>query len=289
MYLLLSLKVPKEKVEALEEEIYLYEKLSWETEEKEDGFLFKFYIPISLSEQDRKKLNFIETLASKFQDISLEYSLTKRENWEVIWKYHFKPLEVGEKFIILPAWEEKPMETERIPIYINPGQAFGTGHHPTTQLMLENLEYFLEEICKNFEQPYVLDMGCGTGILSIASAKLCPKAIIYALDIDELAIEAAKKNAELNQINSSLFIQKELPQERDLKFNLILANIGVKELKNLAPTFKKLSRPRETLLLLSGILKENLIEIEKYYKNFSFRPIKSQYLREWALIALRAT
>ncbi|MFN4132255.1 MAG: 50S ribosomal protein L11 methyltransferase [Caldimicrobium sp.] len=288
MYLLLILKVPKERAESIEEEIYLYEKLSWETEEKEEEVLFKFYIPISLKDQDKEKLFFIEALASKFDDINLEYTLTKRENWEVIWKYHFKPLEIGKKLIILPSWEEELRVPERIPVYIDPGQAFGTGHHPTTQLMLENIEYFLEELCQKFEDPYILDMGCGTGILSIACAKLCPNAIIYAVDIDELALEAAKKNITLNQIASPLYILKELPKEENLKFNLILANIGTKELKNLAPTFKKLSKPKETLLLLSGILKEDLKEIEKFYRNFSFSPIKSQYLREWALIALKA-
>ncbi|MFN3920808.1 MAG: 50S ribosomal protein L11 methyltransferase [Caldimicrobium sp.] len=287
MYLFLILKVPKERAESIEEEIYLYEKLSWETEEKEEEVLFKFYIPISLNDQDKEKLFFVEALASKFDDIHLEYALTKRENWEVIWKYHFKPLEIGKKLIILPSWEEELRVTERIPIYIDPGQAFGTGHHPTTQLMLENIEYFLEELCQKFEDPYILDMGCGTGILSIACAKLCPKAIIYAVDIDELALEAAKKNITLNQIASPLYILRELPKEENLKFNLILANIGTKELKNLAPTFKKLSRPKETLLLLSGILKEDLMEIVKFYRNFSFRPIKSQYLREWALIAFK--
>ncbi len=288
MYLLLILKIPKELSDELAEELYLVGNLSWETEEKEEQVLYKFYFPITLPPQEEKKLSFLEDLSQKFSEINLEYTLVKRENWEVIWKYHFKPLRVGEKLIILPPWEEEPIEEDKIILYIHPGQAFGTGHHPTTQLMLENLELYLKELCKKKPSPLVLDMGCGTGILSVATAKLCPKAIIYAIDIDELALEATQKNAKLNQISSQLYILKELPKIDNLKFDLILANIGTRELKNLAQTFQTLSKPGETLLLLSGILKEDLWEIENYYKKLSFKSIKTQFLKEWSFIAFQA-
>lgn len=289
MYLLYILKIPHEFSEQIEEELYFFEKLSWEKEERDKEVLLKFYFPLCLKKKDEEKINFLENLCSKYENISSELKLIKKENWEEIWKYHFKPLEIGHKLLILPPWEEFPKNSERIPLFIYPGQAFGTGHHPTTQLMLEYLEYYISEITTIKENPFVLDMGCGTGILTVATVKLCPQAIIYAIDIDELAIEATQKNLELNQLSSNnISVMTALPKEISFNFDLILANIGSKELKQLAPIFKKLSYPEKTILLLSGILKDDLPEMEKFYKNFSFKTLKTQFLREWAILALKA-
>lgn len=290
MYLLYQLKIPSALSEQIEEELYLYEKLSWEKEETEKEVLLKFYFPLCLKEKEEEKINFLENLCSKYENISSELKLIKKENWEEIWKYHFKPLEIGKNFLILPPWEEAPKNSTRLPIYIYPGQAFGTGHHPTTQLMLEYLENYISKISATKEKPFVLDMGCGTGILTVATAKLCPQAIIYAIDIDELAIAATKKTLELNHLssNNNIFVFSSLPQDISYPFDLILANIGSKELKKLAPIFKNLSAQDITILLLSGILKEDLPEMEKFYKNFSFKTLKTQFLQEWAILALKA-
>lgn len=287
MYLLLTLKVPRELAEFFEEEFYGYDGLSWETVEFEEEVHFKFYFPLSLKPEDEKKLDFLEKLAAKFKKVVPQYTLIKRENWEEIWKYHFKPLKLGKKLLILPPWQEFSSEEGLVPVFIDPGQAFGTGHHPTTRLMLENLEIFLEEICDIENEPYILDMGCGSGILSIAAALLCPKAKVFAVDIDELALEATQKNVEFNKVSSQIIILKELPQERELKFHLILSNIGLKELKNLAPLFKEKSLPEKTLLLLSGILREDLRELEKFYFSLGFKRIKTQFKKEWAFLALK--
>lgn len=287
MYLLLIFRVPRDLADTLEEEFYGFNNLSWETEEFEREVHFKFYFSITLKPEEEEKLNFLEKLAAKFEKIVLEYNLLKKENWEEIWKYHFKPLRIGKKLLVLPPWEELSFEKELIPLYIDPGQAFGTGHHPTTRLMLENLEVFIKKICSKERVPYILDMGCGSGILAIASALLCPKAIVYAVDIDDLALEATQKNAELNKVSSQLVILKELPEDRDLKFHLILSNIGFKELKKLAPLFKEKSLPGRSFLLLSGILREDLKELEKFYLALGFTRIKTQYQKEWAFLALK--
>ncbi len=153
MYLLLTLKMPKELAESVEEEFYSHGNLSWETEELEEEVQFKFYFPITLKPEDEIKLSFLEKLSAKYEKIISQYTLLKEENWEIIWKYYFKPLRIGKKLLVLPPWEEIVPEEGLIPIYIDPGQAFGTGHHPTTKLMLENLEFFLEEIGKTIEEP----------------------------------------------------------------------------------------------------------------------------------------
>ncbi len=286
MYLLFTLKVPKEVAETLEEEFYEIKGLSWETEEQINHLLFKFYFSINLKKEDEETLITLEGLADKFSDqVQREYKLIERENWEVIWREHFKPLKIGEKLWILPSWETSS-QYDGLCIYIYPGQAFGTGHHPTTQLMLKNLEYYIEKFPKE-DTLYALDMGCGTGILSIAVVKLHPQAQVYAVDIDDLALLATKENAKLNSISEKIFISKKLDLSTSPKFHLILANIGFKELKGLASTFKALLLPEEGLLLLSGILKEDLPELAKFYKKLGFQTVKTEFLREWGFLALR--
>lgn len=287
MYLLLTIKTPSDVAELIEEQFYFIEGLSWEREDKGASVLFKFYFPIGLEAKDEDILNRLEKISAHFPSAIVEYSLIEKENWETIWKYHFKPLAIGSKLLILPSWEDPNVIEDRIPIYIDPGQAFGTGHHATTQLMLENLEVFIDLIAKDTESPLVLDMGCGTGILAIATAKLCPKAKIYAVDIDPLALEATEKNAKLNQVSSQIVILPSVPDDKALKFDLILANIGYKELVSLASLFAERSREKTALLLLSGILREDLENLWQIYQRYNFKKIKTQFLKEWALLALR--
>ncbi|MCS7150100.1 MAG: 50S ribosomal protein L11 methyltransferase [Caldimicrobium sp.] len=286
MYLVLTIKAPSNLANFLEEEFYEIPNLSWETEEKPEEILFKFYFPFSLKAEDEEKLAILEKITAKFAEVKTEYQLLERENWEIIWKHHFKPLRIGRKLLILPPWESPSLEDGLITIYIDPGQAFGTGHHATTQLMLENTEIYLEELSEKIEEPKVLDLGCGTGILAIAVAKLYHKAKILAVDIDELALEATRKNADLNQVLSQIKISDTL--DESLRFHLILANIGLRELQALLPTLKRVSYPEETILILSGILREDLPQLEEHYLNQGFKRVKRQFLKEWSLLILRA-
>ena len=110
------------------------------------------------------------------------------QNWMEAWKEHYKPIPVGEKLIIVPAWLESPDAT-RIPIRIDPGMAFGTGTHPTTQLCLEPLEKYIQPGMD------VIDVGCGSGILSIGALKLGAGRAL-AVDIDQAAVDATRENAD---------------------------------------------------------------------------------------------
>jgi ribosomal protein L11 methyltransferase len=239
-----------------------------------------------LEKKDSDLLEHLHSLSQKYEVAKVELSLQPKERWEEIWKYNFTPLKVGKRLLVLPPWEEGKEEEGRIKVIIYPGQAFGTGHHATTQLMLENLDEFLEG--KEDQPLRVLDMGCGSGILAIAVAKLCPKASILAVDIDELALSATHENAERNKVLSQVKIAKEVPkEERDKKFDLILANIGQKELKALSPLFKELSKPGDTYLMLSGFFKEDAEDIFRHYFQLGFKKVKSQSFREWGFHILR--
>ncbi|MCC6048793.1 MAG: 50S ribosomal protein L11 methyltransferase [Thermodesulfobacterium sp.] len=286
MYLVFVLAVSKDVAPLIEEELYSLARSGWEYEERDLEVIFKFYFPLNLEKKDLDLLEHLHSLSQKYDVARIELFLQPKEKWEEIWKYNFPPLKVGKRLLVLPPWEEREEEEGRIKVIIYPGQAFGTGHHATTQLMLENLDEFLEG--KEDKPLRVLDMGCGSGILAIAVAKLCPKASILAVDIDELALSATYENAERNKVLSQVKIAKEVPEEeRDKKFDLILANIGQKELKTLSPLFKELSKPGDTYLMLSGFFKEDAENIFRHYFQLGFKKVKSQFLREWGFLMLR--
>jgi ribosomal protein L11 methyltransferase len=285
MYLVFTLAVSKEVAPLIEEELYSLARSGWEYEERDLEVIFKFYFPLNLEKKDSDLLEHLHSLSQKYEVAKVELSLQPKEKWEEIWKYNFPPLKVGKRLLVLPPWEEEKEEEGRIKVIIYPGQAFGTGHHATTQLMLENLDEFLEG--KEDKPLRVLDMGCGSGILAIGVAKLCQKASILAVDIDGLALSATHENAERNKVLSQVKIAKEVPkEERDKKFDLILANIGQKELKALSSLFKELSKPGDTYLMLSGFFKEDAEDIFRHYFQLGFKKVKSQSFREWGFLML---
>jgi ribosomal protein L11 methyltransferase len=121
------------------------------------------------------------------------FQLLAETNWVDAWKKHYRPIPVGDHLLILPAWFENP-NPERIPIAIDPGMAFGTGTHPTTQLAL----VLLEAAFRHYDRPAVIDVGCGSGVLSIAAAKLGAGQVL-GLDTDGDAVQNAIRNVELNE------------------------------------------------------------------------------------------
>uniref|UniRef100_A0A7V4N4P9 Ribosomal protein L11 methyltransferase n=1 Tax=Thermodesulfobacterium geofontis TaxID=1295609 RepID=A0A7V4N4P9_9BACT len=270
------LKVPYIKKEKVEDFLYEHIPKGWETIEKKFKVYFIFYL-----KEESPELALLEEFLEKNLEIKLEYKLLKEENWEEIWKAHFKPLKIGKSLVIIPPWEKyKPSPYEAI-VIIEAGQAFGTGHHPTTKMMLENIEIFKEKIKDSNLK--IIDLGCGTGILSIACAKLFKNSTIFAVDIDDLAIEASKKNAILNKLEDKIIIQKEIPQE---KFHLILANIGYREIKNLAKIIKNFSQIGSHVFL-SGFLNIDAVNIINIYQNMGYSLIKHQKENEWSFLWLK--
>ncbi|MEP7137340.1 MAG: 50S ribosomal protein L11 methyltransferase [Chloroflexota bacterium] len=128
------------------------------------------------------------------------YKQIADQNWMEAWKQYYKPILIGERLLILPAWMDSP-NPERIAIKIDPGMAFGTGTHPTTQLCLELMErVFVERQMSN-----VIDVGCGSGILSIAAIKLGAKTVI-GVDIDDESVKNSRENADTNGVGDELML-----------------------------------------------------------------------------------
>lgn len=141
------------------------------------------------------------------------YKQIADQNWMEAWKQHYKPIRIGERLLILPAWVDSP-EPDRIAIKIDPGMAFGTGTHPTTQLCLELMEtvFDLRSQTKDHQSSSIvhrpmsaIDVGCGSGILSIAALKLGAKQVL-GVDIDAESIKNSRENAGMNGIGEELIL-----------------------------------------------------------------------------------
>lgn len=167
------------------------------------------------------------------------YKQIADQNWMEAWKQHYKPIPISERLIILPVWLDSP-EPERIPIKIDPGMAFGTGTHPTTQLCLGLIEKKLEtlKVSKTFKVLNVIDIGCGSGILSIAALKLGATTAL-GVDVDIESVKNARENADKNGIGEEFMIgQGSVTEVLEGKFPLVQAPLVVTNI--LAPVIIRL-------------------------------------------------
>ena len=161
-----------------------------------------------------------ERLDSEGISHEIEIADCLTEDWQNNWKKYYHAMPIGEKLLIRPLWENDYDAGDRKVLNIEPGLAFGTGSHPTTKLCLETLEGYIDETST------VLDIGCGSGILSIASLLLGAKSAL-GVDIDMLAVKTAVSNAEENGFGEDKFtaVQGNLSDKVSGKFNVVVANI----------------------------------------------------------------
>lgn len=205
------------------------------------------------------------------------------EDWMTAWKQHYHPILVGEKLLILPAWLEA--NTDRVVVKIDPSMAFGTGTHPSTQLIMELLEVFIKP------GSTVLDIGCGSGILSIAALKLGAARAI-GVDIDPASVKATKENAEANgvlagvevglgsvlEIAAGNFSRKTAP--------LVLANILAPVLVALlADGMADLVEPGG-MLLMAGILEEQAPRVIAAAEQHGMRLVEQRRNADWCAVAM---
>ncbi len=226
---------------------------------------------------------------------ALQYETIQETDWSQAWKERYQPITVGQSLIIIPAWLESSTPG-RIPVRIDPGMAFGTGTHPTTQLCLQVIEEELgAQRHKMGDQAAleVIDVGCGSGILSIAALKL-GATFALAVDMDVQAVEAARENAILNdviedlelgvgsvdEILSGAFSLRQAP--------IVLANILAFTLIRLLDKGIGELVPPDGKLVLSGILIEQVREVELALNKHSLRLVDRRQLGDWVtLVALQ--
>lgn len=173
---------------------------------------------------DENPLEATSFIGERLDALGIKYDITisdcKVEDWQNNWKQYFHPTPIGQKLLIRPVWEDNYDAGDRKVLDIEPGLAFGSGSHPTTRLCLEILERYIDD------DSTVLDIGCGSGILSIASLLLGAKTA-FGVDIDPLAVKTAKENALQNGFDESRFtaVEGDLSDKVSGKFSVVVANI----------------------------------------------------------------
>ena len=175
------------------------------------------------------------------------------KDWEREWMDNFHPIQFGERLWICPSWHTPPAP-DAVNIMLDPGLAFGTGTHPTTALCLNWLDQ------ADLKGKYVIDYGCGSGILAIAAALLGAERVI-GVDTDPQALEATRANAARNGVEIEAYLPGDCPDE---PCDLLLANILAGPLQTLAPRFANLAKPSAELVL-SGILEVQALEVSDSY------------------------
>lgn len=231
-----------------------------------------------------KRLSILDE-KNEYGILSVTSSGMKEEDWAENWKQYFKPLNVGEKILILPEWETLTAPTDRTIFTVNPGMSFGTGSHHTTQLCIKGLEKYLTEGVS------VLDLGCGSGILSIIALLLGAKDAT-AVDIDANAVEIAVKNAKRNNIDLSSYrtfsgniINDEslYNSVSDKKYDVVLANIVADVIIGMEPVIPKLMKSG-SVLITSGIIEDRAEDVIKAYEKTGLTLLSRQQQGDWVAL-----
>lgn len=211
------------------------------------------------------------------------YKIVEEADWAEAWKAHYHPVRIGKRLLIRPLWTEVELQPNDVEIALDPGMAFGTGTHPTTQLCLEATEDLLVPGAQ------VLDLGTGSGILAIAAAKL-GAAHVLALDNDAIAVEAAIENAEQNGAAAKITVQEgslETVVGSARRFDLILVNILARIIIQMCSQhLGEVVRPGG-LAIFSGIIVEQADDVEAALRSTGLQPYARRVQGDWVVIEAR--
>ena len=201
-------------------------------------------------------------ITAQMPEAPVRHEFLEDQEWERTWMDAYEPIQIAEKYWIVPEWMEAP-EADAVNIKLDPGLAFGTGNHASTFLCLQWLGK------TDVKDKIVIDYGCGSGILGVAALLLGAKKV-YATDIDPQAVLATKQNADLNGVLDHLYVG--LPEEFNETFqgkqaDVLVANILAGPLMMLAPEFATLIKS-EGEFALAGILEEQVADVSSVYSNF---------------------
>lgn len=293
----LSIRTPPEYVEPLSEVFRRYGEGGVVVEEEgdwdpDDGPLppgppisvtVRTYLPQDATYRSRKAMIEVGVrLVSILQPLGeLQERVLKEDEWEWAWKSHFTLLRVGRRLVLKASWQEYTQQPGEVVVELDPGMAFGTGHHPTTWMCLEQIDKRVAEGMR------VLDLGTGSGILSLAAIKLGAGSVV-ALDSDKVAVGVARANFRANGLGRrAKAIHGTIPHAQVVpgSFDLVVANVTAKVIVEKAQPLLDSLAPGG-VLVVSGILQERLGEVEAALTQMDSVRLERQLDGDWVALVM---
>lgn len=246
----------------------------------EEGVVMKAYLPVTsfLGETVDGIKEAINNLIIYDIDLGLNavsISEVNEEEWATAWKKYYHPVKISERFTIVPTWEHyEPVNSDELIIELDPGMAFGTGTHPTTVMCIQALEKVVQSGDK------VVDVGTGSGVLSIAAA-LLGAAKIEALDLDEVAVKSAKLNVKLNKVHSVVNVsQNNLLDGVTEQQDVVVANILAEVIMRFTDDVASILKPGGTFIS-SGIIQQKKNDVKERLIASGFEIVETILMEDW--------
>ncbi|WP_100402305.1 50S ribosomal protein L11 methyltransferase [Bacillus sp. FJAT-42315] len=249
----------------------------------EEGVIVKAYLPVNsfLAETAEGIAQSIKNLVEYNIDIGqnvMTLMEVNEEDWATAWKQYYNPVKISEKFTIVPTWEDyTPVSTDELIIELDPGMAFGTGTHPTTVMCLQALERYVQS------DDHVVDVGTGSGVLSIGAALLGAKKVT-ALDLDEVAVESAKENVCLNHVEETVNVSKNnLLDGIDEQVDVVVANILAEVIMSFTDEVAQVVKPGG-YFISSGIISQKRDDVKEAVIAAGFDIEETVLMEDWVAI-----
>lgn len=240
------------------------------------------------SEEDNidEILEYVNEKMNELKEMGIDTGLAKvesekmfEEDWANNWKKYYKPSKVGEKIVVKPIWEEYEIQGEELVVELDPGMAFGTGTHETTRMCIQSLEKYVKE------DTTVFDVGCGSGILAIAAAKLGAKMAV-GVDLDPVAVESAKENVGFNNLDNIQILYGNLVEVIHGKADVVVANIIAEVICILTEDVKRVLKDKGCFIT-SGIIHDRVDMVTKKLEETGFEVVEINKDGEWNCIVAK--
>lgn len=252
-----------------------------------EGVIIKAYVPVNsfLGETVEAIKEAINNLIIHNIDIgknNVTISEVNEEEWATAWKKYYNPVKISEKFTIVPTWEEyTPVHSDELLIELDPGMAFGTGTHPTTVMCIQALERTVKS------GDIVVDVGTGSGVLSIAAA-LLGAAEVKALDLDEIAVTTARVNVELNKVSDIVNVSQNnlLDGSEDESAEVVVANILAEVIVRFTDDVYRVVKSGGHFIA-SGIIQQKKDLVKEALRDAGFEISETVVMEDWVAILAR--